>query len=113
MAESGSLLPAGITLFITAVFTVFGLYAFSGAGIIRRLPLLSMALLLFSAIYVLRGISVVPQIILKINSLATIPTRVIVFSAVALGIGLLYLVGTIKNWKSLRARVIQNIPVKD
>ena len=104
MAESGSLIPAAITFGIAVVFTLFGLYAFSGAGIVRRLPLLAIALSVIGAIYTLRGISVVSEIILKLNAPNAVPARYIIFSAVALIIGLFYLGGTIKNWKSLRLK---------
>jgi hypothetical protein len=103
MAESGSLIPAAITFGVAVVFALCGLYAFSGAGVIRRLPLRIIALLVIGAIYTLRGISAVPQIILKLNTPEAIPTRFVIFSLVALIIGLLYLGGTIKNRKSLRA----------
>jgi len=103
LTESGSLRPALITLGITVVFILFGLYAFSGAKLIRRLPLLNIALPIISVIYTLRGMAVVPEIIYKINAPDAVPARMIIFSAAALSIGLLYLSGTIKNWKNLRA----------
>jgi putative oxidoreductase len=41
MAEQGSWYPALVTLAIASVLAVWSLYAFSGAGRIRRLPLLN------------------------------------------------------------------------
>lgn len=99
MAESGSLIPAAITFGLAIVFAICGFYAFSGAGIIRPLPLTKIILPLLSAIYILRGISVFPQVIFKLNAPDGISTRFIIFSAVALIIGLFYLGGIIKNWQ--------------
>jgi len=45
-AESGSLFPAMMTLVLVAIFAIWGLYAFSGAGMFRQLPLLRIGLLL-------------------------------------------------------------------
>ncbi len=56
LAESGSPQPAIITLIIVAVLAAWAAYAFSGAGLIRRLPLLRTALVVISAIYLARGI---------------------------------------------------------
>ena len=50
-AEQGQPWAALITLGLVGVFVVWGLYAFSGAGTMRRLPLLRWALLVIAAIY--------------------------------------------------------------
>ncbi len=102
-AESGSAFPAMMTLVLVAVFTIWGLYAFSGAGVIRRLPLLRIALLLIGAIYTLRGVAVFQQIFQIVTSSVQVAPREVVFSLVSLVIGLAYLVGTVINWKSFRA----------
>ena len=57
MAEQGSSYPAAITLVIAAILFIWGLFAFSGAGLIRKLPLLRTGLVLISSIYLLRGIA--------------------------------------------------------
>ena len=102
-AESGSAFPAVLTLVLAVVFAVWGLYALSGAGIIRRLPLLKIALILIGAVYTLRGIAVFQQIFQTATASAKVEPRDIVFSLVSLGIGLAYLIGTAANWRSLRA----------
>lgn len=97
-AKAGSLHPAIITLGIASVFTVFGLYALSGAGAMTRLPLLQPALWVISSIYTLRGLAVFVQMIMLLqgkNGLHLAP-KDIVFSLVSLCIGMVYLVGT---WK--------------
>ena len=102
-AESGSAFPAMMTLVLVAIFTIWGLYAFSGAGVIRRLPLLRIALLLIGAIYTLRGVAVFQQIFQTLTSSEQVEPRKIVFSLVSLIIGLAYLIGTVINWNSFRA----------
>ena len=57
LAEQGSVYPTVVTLAIAAVLFVWALFAFSGAGLIRKLPLLRTALVIISAIYLLRGIA--------------------------------------------------------
>ncbi len=60
MAEDGSWVPALVTFAMTLVLFVWALYAFSGAGLIRRLPLLKPGLLAISAIYLVRGLAFIP-----------------------------------------------------
>ena len=55
LAEQGSVHPIIVTLFIALVLAIWSGYALSGAGMIRRLPLLKIALVVISAVYFLRG----------------------------------------------------------
>ena len=89
-------------LIATVIFAVFGLYAISGAGIIGRLPLLRWALLAIACVFILRGLLVVPQII-GVNGVEPIPPQAIISSLVALGIGIVYLIGVIGNWARMKA----------
>lgn len=57
MAEQGSWYPVLVTLGIASVLFVWGLYAFSAAGLIFRLPMLKPALMAISAVYLLRGLA--------------------------------------------------------
>ncbi len=104
MAEAGSFIPALITFGIVAVFTLFGCYALSGAGVTRRLPLLALALILIGTIYTLRGIGAIVQIILLISGATFLELRDVVFSSVALLTGVVHLVGVRLNWKILKTR---------
>jgi len=101
-AEAGSLVPAAMTLAIAAVFAVFALYAFAGAGRFRRLPLLRTGLVAISAIYLVRGLSLLPELA-KYDSGAVLP-RHLAFSFTSLVIGLLYVTGTVLLWPSLSSR---------
>lgn len=60
MSEQGLWYPAIVTACIAAVLFIWSLYAFSGAGSIRRLPLLKTALLIIGLIFLLRGLLAVP-----------------------------------------------------
>jgi hypothetical protein len=103
MSEAGSPIPALVTFAIVVVFFTWGLYAFSALGWIRRLPLLRLGLIVISAVYTLRGLGLIPQLIWKLRYPVSIASQGIVFSLVSLLIGVFYIIGTWKNW-SLTAR---------
>ena len=100
-AEAGDPTPALITLPIAAVLALWSLYALSGAGLVRRLPLLRTALCAITAVYLLRGLALPPV-------MAAFPGRSAAFwwwsSGICLGIGLVHLVGLIRAWPRLRSR---------
>ena len=64
LAARGSIYPSVITAGIAAILGVWTLYALSGAGLIRRLPFLPLALPLIAAVYLTRGILGVPAVLL-------------------------------------------------
>jgi hypothetical protein len=101
-ARRGSAVPALITLIIALVFAAFGLYGLSGAGRAPRLPALRVLLVGISGIYLLRGLVVFPEFILYFHVRA-LPARMMVFSLVALVIGLIHAVGTARSWGALNA----------
>jgi hypothetical protein len=94
-AESGSAYPPVLTLFLVIVFAIWGCYGLSGAGIIRPLPLLKIALILIGLIFTFRGSAVFPQLYHIATPSAEIAPRQVVFSLVSLVTGLAYLIGTI------------------
>lgn len=65
LAEQGSWIPIICTLGIFAVLFIWGLYAFSAAGLFRKLPLLKMALVIISTIYLIRGLMLFPVWIIR------------------------------------------------
>ena len=100
MAEKGSLYPAVLTFGIAVVLLIWALYAFSGAGLIRRLPLLKTGLVVISAIYLLRGIAFIPAYIVK----PEIVDEFLVWSSfVCLVYGFAYTMGTKQVWAKLSA----------
>jgi hypothetical protein len=93
-AEKGSPLPGIVTGLIAIAFFLFGLYGFSGAGLIRRLPALDPVLAAIGTIFALRGVLVVPLVL----SMVFHPTpkatpKEAIFSLVSLLIGVCYLAG--------------------
>lgn len=100
MAEAGSWTPGFITAGIVLVLAIWAVYALSGAGTIRRLPLLRTALCIITGIYVLRGLAALPFAWLH-------PEQATAFvwwsSAICLGFGLVHLVGLKQRWWVLSA----------
>ncbi len=103
LAQTGSPLPALLTLVLAAAFLVCGLYGLSGAGRLPRLPLLRLGLLAIGGVYTLRGLIVILDVLSLVRG-AGYPLRQTVFSAVALAVGLLYLLGASRRWRALGAR---------
>jgi len=103
LAARGSIYPAIVTACIAAVLGVWALYAFSGAGLIRRLPLLRLALTLIAAVYLARGILGVPVVLLMddvyTNQLKGRMTFMVVSSLICVVLGLCYGVGAARIWR--------------
>lgn len=55
-AQQGTLLAPLGTVLVSSVFVAFGLYALSAARIIRKLPLLNLAIYAISILFVIRGL---------------------------------------------------------
>jgi hypothetical protein len=100
-AERGSAHPALLTMAIAAVLAIWSAYAFSGAGLIGRLPLLRTALILISFIYLARALAPLP--ILLVRPWLASPF-VLWSSAIVLIYGLTYAIGTWKAWPLLVPR---------
>lgn len=97
MAGAGSPVPALVTLGIATVLAIAALYALSGAGRIRRLPLLRPALCVITAVYLLRGLALVPA--LAVPALRE-PFNVW-SSLICLAFGLVHLGGLVQVWPRL------------
>lgn len=101
MAEQGSVVPTLLTLGIATVLAIWAAYAFSGAGLIPRLPLLRTGLVVISAIYLLRGLALIPA--LAINGGDVMPF-ILWSSLIVLVYGVAYAVGTWVAWPGLGVR---------
>lgn len=99
-AERGSAMPGMVTAAIASLLAVWALYAFSGAGLIRRLPLLRTALVLITGVYLVRGLALFPLLALKPE---LVDTFAVVSSVIVLCYGVAYAVGTWLAWPSLRS----------
>jgi len=101
-AERGSWVPALMTSGIAAVLTIWAFYAFAGAGLVRRLPLMRTALVLISAIYLLRGAMLFMPATFNRPDLS--PDFMFWSSLIVLVYGLCYAIGTWRAWPSLARR---------
>jgi hypothetical protein len=98
MDLAGHWYPTVATLVIASVLMIWSLYAFSGAGVIRKLPLTRLALVCITGVYLLRGVAFAPLMpYFPDNSM----TFWIVSSAICLGFGIVHLVGLRQVWSRL------------
>jgi hypothetical protein len=99
LSATGHIAPALITSAIAAVLLLWSLYALAGAGVVVRLPLVRVALCLITGIYLARGLAGLVVAAVEPGE------RGVAFwcwsSAICLGIGALYLVGTWQVWARL------------
>ena len=91
------ILYAVLCLAVSEIVAVFGVYALSGAGKIRRLPLLRTVLIAVTGIYLLRGLLIIPQapVVLKHPGLV----RFLVFSTISLCLGMVHLAGVVQIYR--------------
>ena len=64
LAARGAVYPAVLTAAIAGVLAIWALYGLSGAGVVRRLPLLRPALVLIAGVYGARGLLGIPAVLL-------------------------------------------------
>ena len=98
----GEWTPALMTLGIAGLLGLWAAYAFAGAGLIRPLPLMRTALITISAIYLARGLFIIPTMLVE-------PARTpfnIWSSLIVLGYGTAYAIGTWKAWPRLTAKKV-------
>ena len=98
MAGRGDLRPALITLAIAAVLFGWAAYAFSGAGLVRRLPLLRTGLVAIGAVYLARAGFLPLQLLIQPDLVAPF----LVWSSVIVALyGAAYAIGTWLAWPAL------------
>jgi hypothetical protein len=94
VGEAAALIPA-----------LFGLYALSGAGVIRRLPLLRTALVGIGGLFLLRGSFIILTVLVVLGVLqGQILLAGVASHLVFLSAGIVYLGGAVLNWKTLNGR---------
>jgi hypothetical protein len=102
LVERGSPLPALLTIGIALLVGLCGLYALAGAGRVRALPLLRPALAVITAVYLLRGVVIGPEVLAVAAHRPGLPPRELVFSTTALALGIVHAVGLRRAWPRLR-----------
>lgn len=101
MAEKGSLYPATVTFGIAAILAIWSAYAFAGAGLLRRLPLMRTALLVITVIYLGRGLVLVPMLAFRPDLVGGFAVW---SSLIVLVYGITHAVGTWRAWPLLSNR---------
>jgi hypothetical protein len=105
MAAAGRWYPVLFCLFVALILGIAALYAFSGAGMVRRLPLRTFVLGAFGALFLLRGLTFIPLAIFKPGMLARfcdcqgVDMFLVVTSLVSLVIGIGFAGGCWMKWK--------------
>ena len=97
-AAKGRRWPAIITLGIACMLGLWAAYALSGAGVIRPLPFLKLALVLITSLYLLRGLVLVPALLFARSSVTPF---VFWSSAICIGYGGFHLLGLVQIWSRL------------
>ena len=98
LAAARSLVPTLMTGTLAGIFAVFGAYALAGAGFFH-LPAARVLVAAIGCIYALRGLIIVPEVIMV--RFMDLPARALVFSAISLGIGVVHLIGVARRWRLL------------
>jgi hypothetical protein len=110
LAVIGHPYPIVVCVSIASVLFVWACYAFSGARLIKRLPLLRTGLIAIAAMLIVRGVVFVPlmawhpAIFVGICNCKGVDAFLIVTSAICLLVGLCYAVGTHNAWDTLNSR---------
>ena len=99
--ENGDPTLDWITAGIAGILAIWSAYAFSGAGLIRRLPLVRTALVAITTIYLARGLLIVP--VAAQLSFEKAPGEYW-SSVIVLLYGIVHAVGTWRAWPQLSAR---------
>jgi hypothetical protein len=105
-AERGEIAPPLMTVAIATILAVWAAYAFAGAGVIRRLPLMRTALVLIAAIYLLRGLAIFSPASFAGPDLS--PAFMVWSSLIVLVYGFTYAIGTWRAWPELSGRKRMN-----
>jgi putative oxidoreductase len=85
---------------VAVAIAIAGFYALSGAGKIQHLPFLRIMLTGVTAVYLLRGLLLFPQVQFVLHHPGF--ARFVVFSAIALVVGLVHLGGLISLFRNGR-----------
>ena len=106
LSARGSLYPTLVTAAIASVLGLWALYGLSGAGVIRRLPLLRLALVLIACAYFARGILGIPVVLLAegpyADELKGRMTFMVVSSLICMFLGSCYAFGAARMWQRSR-----------
>lgn len=97
-SDQGKLWPHVVTFFIAAILFAWAALAVSGAGVGQPLPFLRSALLGITAVYLLRGVAVVPLLVFAPDKATTF---LVWSSVVCLAYGIVHAIGLFQVWPVL------------
>lgn len=97
-AEAGRRYPALVTLGIAGILFVWAAYALSGAGLLMPLPFLKSALTAIAAVYMVRGMVIVPLLLVAADKMTSFAVW---SSLVCLVYGIVHVVGLALLWPRL------------
>jgi hypothetical protein len=100
-AENGDTTLHWMTAAIALILAIWSAYAFAGAGLVRRLPLMRTALIAISAVYLLRGLVIIPVLVQPDPAAFDIWSSLIVLVC-----GLAYALGTWQAWNQLAQKKV-------
>jgi len=102
LAEQGSIKPTIITSGIVMVLAIWSLYAFSAAGLLTKFPLMRLALVTITSVYLLRGIA---GLFFAVNPEGQYLGNSSQFwfwsSVICLSFGIVHLMGLKQRWANL------------
>ncbi len=98
-AERGSWMPVLVTSAIAGVLLLWAAYGFAAAGILPRLPLMRLALVAITAVYLARGLVLFFPSALRRPDLS--PRFLMWSSLIVLVIGIVHVIGTWRAWPNL------------
>lgn len=98
MDLAGHWYPTVASLVIAAILLVWSLYAFSAAGVFRRLPFARLALCGITGVYLLRAVAFAPLMAYFPGNSSTFWA---VSSAICLVFGVVHLIGLRQAWSRL------------
>lgn len=97
-AERGDPRAAVLTAGITIVLLAWAAYALSAAGALPPLPLLRVGIFAITAVYLLRGLVLVP---IWLRKPAAVTPFIVWSSLICLAYGVVHLVGVVQVWGRL------------
>lgn len=97
-ADAGRAYPTLVTLGIAAVLALWAAYALAGAGLLAGVPLLKWGLAAITAIYLVRGLAIVPVLAF---ARAQATPFLVWSSIICIGYGVVHLVGMVQVWNQL------------
>lgn len=103
-AEGGDIRLVVITMIISTIIAVWAIYAFSAAGMTRRIPFTRFALLAISCVLLFRGVAYFVDPLWQGWRPDLTRTFLILSSLITFMMGLCFAIGTWQAWPTLQKR---------